>query len=135
MCGYVEFFFNLLNMQDNILAKVGILRVLRLARIVRLMQLLRKSRSLKELQKLVTMLATCLKALLWSFLFCFVIMTVWAMLLVEIVHPLVMELNDATDVFQDCPQCLRATSSVMHANLLLFKTVIAGDSWGRIAVP
>ena len=87
--------------------------------------------------------------------FCFVIMTVWAMLLVEIVHPLVMELNDATDVFQethethcyqlsvgrtvsfwqDCPQCLRATSSVMHANLLLFKTVIAGDSWGRIAVP
>ena len=24
---------------------------------------------------------------------------------------------------------------VMDANLLLFKTVIAGDSWGRIAVP
>ena len=23
----------------------------------------------------------------------------------------------------------------MHANLLLFKTVIAGDSWGLIAVP
>lgn len=23
----------------------------------------------------------------------------------------------------------------MHANLLLFKTVIAGDSWGKIAVP
>lgn len=26
-------------------------------------------------------------------------------------------------------------SSVMDANLLLFKTVIAGDSWGEIAVP
>ena len=24
---------------------------------------------------------------------------------------------------------------VMYANLLLFKTVIAGDSWGEIAVP
>lgn len=23
----------------------------------------------------------------------------------------------------------------MHANLLLFKTVIAGDGWGEIAVP
>ena len=32
-------------------------------------------------------------------------------------------------------QCLWATSSVMEANLLLFKTVIAGDSWGTIAVP
>ncbi|CAK9024595.1 Calcium-dependent protein kinase 1 (PbCDPK1) [Durusdinium trenchii] len=36
--------------------------------------------------------------------------------------------------------CQRAMSSVMDANLLLFKTVIAGDSWGeipdeRIAVP
>ncbi|CAJ1437562.1 unnamed protein product [Effrenium voratum] len=30
---------------------------------------------------------------------------------------------------------MRATSSVMNANLLLFKTVIAGDSWGLIAVP
>ena len=28
--------------------------------------------------------------------------------------------------------CQRAMSSVMDANLLLFKTVIAGDSWGEI---
>ena len=37
--------------------------------------------------------------------------------------------------FADCEQCRRAMSSVMDANLLLFKTVIAGDSWGEIAVP
>ena len=37
--------------------------------------------------------------------------------------------------FADCEQCQRAMSSVMDANLLLFKTVIAGDSWGEIAVP
>lgn len=36
---------------------------------------------------------------------------------------------------QDCSECLSATSSVMRANLLLFKTVIAGDSWGQLAVP
>lgn len=29
----------------------------------------------------------------------------------------------------------RINSEVMDANLLLFKTVIAGDSWGDIAVP
>ena len=72
---------------------------------------------------------------MWSFIFCFVIMTVWAMLMVEFVHPLIQELNDKHGTFEGCPQCTRATSSVMSANLLLFKTVIAGDSWGEIAVP
>ena len=63
-------------------------------------------------------------------------MTVWAMLIVEWIHPCVESMYENTDVFHDCGEyCLQATSSVMHANLLLFKTVIAGDSWGLIAVP
>ncbi|CAJ1352992.1 unnamed protein product, partial [Effrenium voratum] len=135
VCGYVEFVLSRLNVAGDLAARIGLFRVLRMARIMRLMQLLRKSRSLKELQKLVTMMATCLKALTWSFLFCFVIMTVWAMLLVEVVHPLIQQLQDESGVFDDCKQCLHATRSVMDANLLLFKTVIAGDSWGLIAVP
>jgi len=43
--------------------------------------------------------------------------------------------DERESLFADCEQCVRATSTVMHANLLLFKTVIAGDSWGLIAVP
>ncbi|CAK8985909.1 unnamed protein product [Durusdinium trenchii] len=143
MCGYAEVVIHIVDNSsggtdgDDLLDKFSVLRMLRLARIVRLMQLLRRTRSLKELQKLVTMLATCFKALLWSFLFCFVVMTIWAMLIVELVHPLLMEIDQQNpEIFQDCaPQCLRATRSVMDANLLLFKTVIAGDSWGLIAVP
>lgn len=81
------------------------------------------------------MMSTCLKALCWSFVFCFVIMTIWAMLLVEMVHPLIQELHRTEGMFDDCEHCLRAASSVMNANLWLFKTVIAGDSWGLIAVP
>ena len=76
------------------------------------------------------MMATCMKALIWSFVFCFVIMTVWAMLMVELVHPIVQDMS-----FEGCDSCKTAVSSVMQANLLLFKTVIAGDSWGDIAVP
>ncbi|CAE7421969.1 HVCN1, partial [Symbiodinium sp. KB8] len=57
------------------LSKIGAMRVLRLIRIVRLLQLLRRNRSLKELQKLVNMLATCLKTLLWSFVFLCLVMT------------------------------------------------------------
>ena len=56
-------------------------------------------------------------------------MTVWAMIIVEVVHPLVKDLHI------NCEDCLRSTSSVMEANLLLFRTVIAGDSWGDFAVP
>ena len=90
------------------------------------------------------------EALLWSFIFCFIVMTVWAMLIVEMINPIIkeplkpahslriaprQEMNGTSGAFADCDECLRATSSVMNANLLLFKTVIAGDSWGQIAVP
>ncbi|CAE7198450.1 SCN10A [Symbiodinium natans] len=133
-CGYAELLLNLFAPGD-LIASFSMLRVLRLARIIRLMRLLRRTRALRELQKLVTMMATCLKALAWSFIFCFVIMTIWAMLLVEIVHPIMKEMRDNEVAFQDCEKCLSATSSVMNSNLLLFQTVIAGDSWGDIAVP
>ena len=82
--------------------------------------------------RLVTMMATCLRTLAWSFLLCFGIMTLWAMLLAEVVYPIVQAMPDA---FADCDYCDVSTRSVMSANLLLFKTVIAGDGWGRVAVP
>ncbi|CAE7191248.1 CACNA1C [Symbiodinium necroappetens] len=129
LCGYLELLLNFLAPGD-IVGNLGILRALRLVRIVRLMRLLRRIRALRELHKLVTMMATCLKALLWSFVFCFGIMTVWAMLMVEIVHPIIRDMT-----FEQCDDCSTAVASVMRANLLLFKTVIAGDSWGDIAVP
>eukprot|EP00435_Cladocopium_sp_Y103_P048781 s292_g14.t1 len=136
LCGFTEIVMDSFIPERELAARIGILRLLRLARVIRLLQLLRKTRALRELQKLVTMMSTCLKALAWSFIFCFVIMTIWAMLMVEIIFPLIkeMHLRDPA-IFEECPQCLRATSSVMDANLLLFKTVIAGDSWGTIAVP
>ncbi|CAK9059435.1 unnamed protein product [Durusdinium trenchii] len=92
-------------------------------------------RSTKELHKLVMMMATCLRTLLWSFMLCFVVMTVWAMLMVETIHPSLEEMYLADELGSCDTQCIRSMSSVMDANLLIFKTVIAGDSWGEIAVP
>ncbi|CAE7327902.1 Cacna1c, partial [Symbiodinium necroappetens] len=135
MCGYAEILLKAMAPAD-LVARLSVMRALRLARIVRLLQFFRRIRALRELQKLVTMMATCLRTLAWSFLLCFVIMTIWAMLLVEIVYPIVQDMmteGDATIL--DCAYCQISTSSVMEATLLLFKTVIAGDSWGRLAVP
>jgi len=134
VCGYADVFLNIIADSDFVV-RIGIFRAFRLARIVRLMRLLRKTRALRELQKLVTMMATCLKALVWSSVFCFLIMSVWAMFMVEVVHPIITSMQNEHGVFDDCTQCVRAAGSVMDANLLLFKTVIAGDSWGLIAVP
>jgi len=132
-CGYAELILGQFFPSDML--DLRLLRTLRFLRIIRLLRLLRKIHGLRELQKLVIMMATCLKTLLWSFLFCFVIMTVWAMLMVEMVHPLIEKVHSEGIAFMDCAECVTAASSVMHANLLLFKTVIAGDSWGQIAVP
>lgn len=34
---------------------------------------------------------TVRKALAWSFIFCFVVMTIWAMLMVEVINPLIKD--------------------------------------------
>eukprot|EP00439_Symbiodinium_sp_Y106_P035933 s1823_g4.t1 len=131
-CGYIEVLLSAF-LPGNVFSRLSVIRILRLVRILRLLKILRKVKALRELQKLIKMLNTCLKALCWSFCFCFLVMTVWAMLIVESVHPFVQDLPD--EFFSDCSYCDFATSSVMHANLLLFKTVIAGDGWGELAVP
>lgn len=135
-CGYLETILHHAG-YGQFLQQFGLFRMLRLVRILRLTRLLRRTRGFRELQKLVRMMATCIKTLGWSLVFLFIIMTIWALLIVEVVHPL-MKTDDLAYAFETegCgDRCLRATSTVLHANLLLFKTVIAGDSWGEIAVP
>ena len=136
-CGWLEFIFNAAKItQLEIMSRIKVLRVLRLVRIFRLIRLLKRVRTLKELHKLATMMATCMRTLLWCFLLCFIVMTGWAMLLVEVVDPIVKEMVMGDEnTFHNCNHCLSSTTSVMEANLLLFKTVIAGDSWGVLAVP
>ena len=55
-------------------------------------------------------------------------MTSWAMLAVELLNPYMPELASH---WEDCEFCRRSLQSVMSADLLLFKTVVAGDSWGK----
>ncbi|CAE7198432.1 Scn11a [Symbiodinium natans] len=134
-CGWAEQLMSSLGSGDFAF-RTAVLRALRLVRIFRLMRSLKRVRALRELYRLAIMMATCIKALLWCFLLCFAVMTVWAMLMVEVVNPYVREMHQDHGFFSSChPQCTRAVSSVMDANLLLFKTVIAGDSWGEVAVP
>lgn len=116
-------------------AEVTLLRILRVVRILRLFRLFRKFRMLKELRKLVRMTGLCFKTLIWSFIFCFVVMTSWAMLMVELLYPTMTSLIEKEGEWEDCESCRASLSSVINAVLLIFKTVVAGDRWGDVAVP
>jgi len=134
MATFVSAFHSAVPAELQAFGDVRVLRVVRILRVGRITRIIQKTRYLRELQKLIAMMLTCMKALTWSFIFCFGFMTMWAMLLVEFVHPL-MKSMQRDGALEGCKDCADAASSVMQANLLLFKTVIAGDSWGQIAVP
>lgn len=134
-CGWLEILLTQFTAAADVLGfRIKVLRVLRLVRIFRPIRLLKRVRALRELYKLAMMMATVFRTLLWCFLLCFIVTTGWGMLMVEIVYPAVQDMHRTEGHFANCEQCQRATSSVMDANLLLFKTVIAGDGWGEIAV-
>eukprot|EP00931_Biecheleriopsis_adriatica_P104680 TRINITY_DN79320_c0_g1_i1.p1 TRINITY_DN79320_c0_g1~~TRINITY_DN79320_c0_g1_i1.p1 ORF type:complete len:666 (-),score=137.86 TRINITY_DN79320_c0_g1_i1:4-2001(-) len=118
-------------MKDSSLTPARVLRILRLFRMLRVVQ---KFTRIKDLRRLLQMIANCSRCLLWSFGFCFCIMMMWSVLAVEMIHPVVQDLYDRGE-WSDCESCRDAFSSVMLANLTFFKTCIAGDSWGLLAVP
>eukprot|EP00913_Durusdinium_trenchii_P020115 g18903.t1 len=92
LCGYGELASEWVMSEGNITG-LGLLRILRLVRVFRLLKLLRNVNALRELSKLVKMMSTCLKALFWSFCFCFMVMTVWSMLLVEYLQKIFEEID------------------------------------------
>eukprot|EP00443_Scrippsiella_acuminata_P071728 CAMPEP_0115382332 /NCGR_PEP_ID=MMETSP0271-20121206/6029_1 /TAXON_ID=71861 /ORGANISM="Scrippsiella trochoidea, Strain CCMP3099" /LENGTH=424 /DNA_ID=CAMNT_0002805635 /DNA_START=137 /DNA_END=1408 /DNA_ORIENTATION=+ len=54
----------------------------------------------------------------------------WSIVLVEFVHPVNASLS-----YDGCVRCPKGFKSVMDSSLTLFQTIIAGDSWGLIAIP
>jgi len=123
LMGYLEIILSL-SVPEN--ASVSLLRALRCVRVIKLLAALRDA-GLSSLTQLENILMVCMKDLFWSWCLSFLIMTAFAFLFVEIIHPLSMD--------SPCERCQLATSSVMGANLFLFQTVVVGDNWGEVAIP
>lgn len=109
-------------------------RAMRLVRLLRLLRALKFLNALRELRKLLEMMASCFRTLFWSFLLCFLVMSLWSIVAVELLSDIVQEMHD-DGVWADCAVCGRYLTSVMHCNLFFFQTIIAGDSWGVMSVP
>lgn len=130
LAGYIELIAS--EVSDSAAGGLGSARIIRLLRAARMLKLFRRFGKIKELKRLMQMLASCMKTLFWSFLLLFVITTLFAIAFVEVVHPIVKQLIE--DEFLDAKHH-DAYGSVMKANLTIFATTIAGDSWAAIAVP
>ncbi|CAE7363006.1 SCN11A, partial [Symbiodinium necroappetens] len=114
--------------------EVRVFKLLRIARIMRLIRFIRKSPSLRELRKLMMMFASVIRTLAWSFLFCFIATTLWSMVAVELVNPVLQDLATEGE-FDDCKECKDAFATILQSNLTFLQTMLAGDSWGKVAMP
>lgn len=127
--GFVEILAYLISPSSR--SQVSLLRMLRLFRILRMLRMVRVLRTIPELYKLVTGFAYTMRAMVCGFFILIALVFLWAIVTVEIVGPISKEVES-----EDSPEwCENAFTSVWHAMLYFFQTLIAGDSWGACALP
>jgi len=108
-------------------------QILRSMRMLRLLRAARVIISFKELYSLICGLSSCLKTLFWAAGLVFLLLTMWSILSVEYLHPLIRQLAEEGH-YADCSYCADAFKDIMNANLTLFQ-IISGDGWGQISRP
>lgn len=114
----------------DVLPNVSVLRVFRVLRLLRFVEFLTV---FEELHTMVRLMISSLRTMFWGAVLLFVTITLWSIIAVEFLHPLVKDL--AKDgKFDHCERCGRAFETVFQANLTFFQTLIFGDSWGSTAV-
>jgi voltage-gated sodium channel len=113
-------------------SEVTLLRMLRLFRILRMLRMVRVLKAIPELYKLVTGFAYTMRAMVCGFWILISLVFLWAIVTVEIIGPLSRSIPKSQE---DEGWCGFAFTSVWHAMLYFFQTLIAGDSWGACALP
>ncbi|CAJ1386978.1 unnamed protein product [Effrenium voratum] len=104
--------------------------LLRLARLVRVLRAARVFISVPEFYLLVSGLYSSMKAILFGSLILVSVIGFWAVIAVEMLHPIVASIQ-----FTSCERCHGGFRSVLAASVTLFQQIVAGDSWGEISVP
>lgn len=112
------------------LSNVALLRNLRMCRLLRLSRFFT---AFRELYSLVCGLTNCMKTLLWSAGLILLTLTVWSIVAVEYVSPLMPTIHDS-GLWEGCTWCPEAFETVMGANLTFFQ-IISGDGWSALARP
>jgi len=107
------------------------LRMLRAVRVVRVVGFLS---DIRELYLMLHGIASAMKAIMWGAFLIGILTLVWAIMAVELIHPLTLQLAAAGE-YESCEKCTSAFSSVGSAFLTFVSTILAGDSWGKVTMP
>eukprot|EP00928_Gymnodinium_smaydae_P067259 TRINITY_DN501_c0_g1_i2.p1 TRINITY_DN501_c0_g1~~TRINITY_DN501_c0_g1_i2.p1 ORF type:complete len:613 (-),score=126.26 TRINITY_DN501_c0_g1_i2:79-1866(-) len=105
---------------------VSIFRVFRLARLARAFKMLNM---FPELKLLMQGLLGAAKAIFWGLIMVALLLVIWGILAVQVIHPINMEVVHTDE------RTARAFRSVWQSILTFFQTIVAGDSWGQVALP
>eukprot|EP00928_Gymnodinium_smaydae_P013687 TRINITY_DN1497_c0_g1_i4.p1 TRINITY_DN1497_c0_g1~~TRINITY_DN1497_c0_g1_i4.p1 ORF type:complete len:528 (+),score=71.59 TRINITY_DN1497_c0_g1_i4:123-1586(+) len=122
--GYLDIIIALQGDVD--LPGVAVLRVFRMARLLRMLKLFR---AIPMLHCYIRGFLSAMNAMFWGFLIIMLLVVLWSVFSVEIIHPTAMI------VHEEGTWCREAFSSVKLSVILLFQTLVAGDSWGQCAIP
>ena len=77
---------------------------------------------------------TAVRSIAFGTLLIVLVLTVMAVLAVEVVHPRNLELAK-TGIYDGCSRCRMAYATVWEAVVTFIMTIIAGDSWGLYSIP
>eukprot|EP00927_Polykrikos_kofoidii_P006734 TRINITY_DN12722_c0_g4_i1.p1 TRINITY_DN12722_c0_g4~~TRINITY_DN12722_c0_g4_i1.p1 ORF type:complete len:566 (+),score=67.61 TRINITY_DN12722_c0_g4_i1:77-1774(+) len=119
-----------------VLVNVGIPSTLPL-RVVRFFRLVRAAKAIRHFRELYVMthgLASSFRAIFWATCLLFVSLLFSAIVAVEIIHPINLEVA-ADGEYADCSRCPRAFETVAASMLTFVAQILAGDSWSVLSVP
>lgn len=114
----------------DVLPSISVLRIFRVLRLLRLVEFLTV---FQELHTMVRLMISSLRTMFWGAVLLVVTITLWSIVFVELLHPLVKDLANEGK-FGDCERCGKAFETVYQSNLTLFQTLVFGDSWGMTSV-
>eukprot|EP00930_Biecheleria_cincta_P061390 TRINITY_DN46964_c0_g1_i1.p1 TRINITY_DN46964_c0_g1~~TRINITY_DN46964_c0_g1_i1.p1 ORF type:complete len:641 (+),score=123.68 TRINITY_DN46964_c0_g1_i1:152-2074(+) len=128
--GYIELCIEAI-FAGSLDSELSIVRMLRICRMVRVAKLFKP---FPELYKLVNGFVMTFRALFWGFVMLMLLLTVWAIVILQIFTAL-----DTEGIFQKPPfngyWCDDAHESTLKLGLLLWQSLITGDSWGACTLP
>jgi len=106
-------------------ATVSALRIIRLIRLAPAVKVMMK---FPELHDLVKCMGSAARITMWGSLFICAAIVVWAIVAVQLVYPIALEITP-------CQRCPQAWQSVWHAVCTLTQLLVSNDGWGDICDP
>eukprot|EP00927_Polykrikos_kofoidii_P079162 TRINITY_DN7594_c1_g2_i3.p1 TRINITY_DN7594_c1_g2~~TRINITY_DN7594_c1_g2_i3.p1 ORF type:complete len:532 (+),score=100.42 TRINITY_DN7594_c1_g2_i3:102-1697(+) len=142
-----QFFSSLWNMLDLIVVCMDVyvlietwtgvpsLSVLRLFRTVRLLRAIKAMSMFEELDDLIQGFLGAIKAIFWGTVMIFGFLVIFAIIAVNILHPVNEQLmSRKPNVYDGCNRCSHAFETVWDSILTFWQSIVAGDSWGSTSL-